>query len=69
MGKPIETIEEARSYALFVQRVTGNPMLIFKASPLSMGYSLGWRFGICREDERDAYLSDGAVFVEAETTQ
>jgi hypothetical protein len=58
-----KTLKEIRAYAARLEEMTGVARLCFKIPEGSEAYLMGYRFATCREDERDDYATDGAVFV------
>lgn len=47
----------------YLQSVIGVQYLIFVAPPGTVAYEYGYRYGVCRESEREDYAKDGAEFI------
>lgn len=59
----ITTLAEARDYAASIKEITGKNHLVFKVLPGTWAHDLGYRYATCDEKEKEAYASDGAVFI------
>ena len=59
----LQTLEHARYHANQMEKLTGEPHHVFKVPEDSIAYAFGYRFGTCKESERDAYVGEGAELV------